>query len=91
MKFAVEELEAVAGEFIKNRIGINIIEIAGKISRFKKRNKPDKNTFDERFAFKKTLDLFREKLGEIAEKKTILIVVDELDRCAPTYELIKHN
>lgn len=37
------------------------------------------------FAFKKTLDETREKLKRMSEIKTVVIVVDELDRCMPEY------
>ena len=39
------------------------------------------------FAFKKTLDETREKLKRMSEIKTVVIVVDELDRCMPEYAI----
>ena len=37
--------------------------------------------------FKRTLDETREKLKRMSEIKTVVIVVDELDRCMPEYAI----
>lgn len=43
--------------------------------------------YDPHFQFKQIKDELRDAIREIAEKKTILIVVDELDRCLPEYAI----
>ena len=43
--------------------------------------------FDEMFAFKKTLDFTRNQIRELSKNKTVLLVVDELDRCMPEYAI----
>lgn len=43
--------------------------------------------YDPHFQFKQIKDELRAAIKEIAEKKTILIVVDELDRCLPEYAI----
>ena len=54
-------------------------------------NKGDKrenpSDFDEMFAFKKTLDFTRNQIRELSKNKTVLLVVDELDRCMPEYAI----
>ena len=39
------------------------------------------------FAFKKTLDFTRDQIRELSKNKTVLLVVDELDRCMPEYAI----
>lgn len=77
-------LTDVAGEYVKNKIGVNIVDtfqnekIGIDRGKFK---------FDQMFAFKKTLDETRKKLEQMSETKTVVIVVDELDRCMPEYAI----
>lgn len=39
------------------------------------------------FSFKKTLSSTREKLIELSQEKSIIFIVDELDRCLPSYAI----
>lgn len=77
-------LTEVAGEYVKNKIGVNIIET---FQSEKTGIDNQKFKFDQMFAFKKTLDETREKLKKMSEIKTVVIVVDELDRCMPEYAI----
>lgn len=43
--------------------------------------------YDPHFQFKQIKDELRDAIKEIAKEKTILIVVDELDRCLPEYAI----
>ena len=77
---AKEILTEVAGEYVKNKIGVNIVET---FQSEKTGIDNQKFKFDQMFAFRKTLDETREKLKRMSEIKTVVIVVDELDRCMP--------
>lgn len=66
----------------KNKIGVDIVET---FQSEKMGIDNQKFKFDQMFAFKKTLDETREKLKRMSEIKTVVIVVDELDRCMPEY------
>ena len=81
---AKEILTEVAGEYVKNKIGVNIVET---FQSEKTGIDNQKFKFDQMFAFKKTLDETREKLKRMSEIKTVVIVVDELDRCMPEYAI----
>ena len=81
---AKEILTEVAGEYVKNKIGVNIVET---FQSEKTGIDNQKFKFDKMFAFKKTLDETREKLKRMSEIKTVVIVVDELDRCMPEYAI----
>lgn len=87
---AKKYLEKIAGEFCKNKIGINLVDLAalaGGIKEAAEKEIDDNKKFDELYAFKKTLEKTRESIENIAEKKTVVIVVDELDRCLPEYSI----
>lgn len=45
------------------------------------------NDFDEMFNFSQTIEQVRKKLQEIAAERTIVLFVDELDRCIPQYAI----
>lgn len=77
-------LTEVAGEYVKNKIGVNIVET---FQSEKTGINNEKFKFDQMFAFKKTLDETREKLKQMSKIKTVVIVVDELDRCMPEYAI----
>lgn len=78
-------LKAIAGELCKNKIGIDLVEIAGDV--LKEHDKSKEESFDSLYGFKRALDKAREGIQEIAKDKTVIIVVDELDRCLPEYAI----
>lgn len=82
-----EELKKIAGLYIENRIGINLISWAEDIKNNKEINQKAENEFDEMFNFSQTIEQVRKKLQEIATERTILLFVDELDRCIPQYAI----
>ena len=44
-------------------------------------------SYDVFFSFKKALAKLREMISELAERQTIVFIVDELDRCLPEYTI----
>ena len=82
-----EEIKNIAGKFVENHIGVNVVDIYDRIREGVEANTVERNAFDATFAFKKTLDEARESLEKIAEQKTVVFVVDELDRCMPAYAI----
>jgi hypothetical protein len=92
--------------FITQKIGVenseNIMEIInglintfkGMKSEYKKESSFD-NLFQEFNAYRITLNEFKKILGEVAAEKPFIIIIDELDRCKPTFaiqllEIVKH-
>ncbi len=86
-EFVAEKLGEMARTFFENKIGINLISIVDEIQG--KKDEAEKATyeFDQMFNFSQTIEKVRESLQEIAEKRTIVLVVDELDRCIPQYAI----
>lgn len=88
-KVAVETVRAtlkkIASELCKNKIGIDLIEVASEV--LDKTDKDEIRDFDSLYSFKKSLEETRYCIKEIAKDKTVVIVVDELDRCLPTYSI----
>lgn len=80
-----EILSKIAGELCKNKIGIDLVEIASDI--LQENDSHKNNEFDSLYGFKRALEETRKGIQKIAEKKTIVIVVDELDRCLPAYSI----
>ena len=84
---AKEKISEIAGEFSKNKIGINLVELVKDINADIEKDKEKKHDFDKMFSFKKTLTATREKIAELAKEKSIIFIVDELDRCMPSYAI----
>lgn len=86
-KIAKEKIEEIAGEFTKNKIGINLVELVKNVNEDIKETETEENEFDKMFLFKKTLEFTRKKLIELSQEKPIIFLVDELDRCLPAYAI----
>ena len=86
-EFAKEKFKEIAGLYIENKIGINLISLADEIKGKQDEMEDEENEFDEMFNFSQTIEKVRNKLQEIAEERTIVLFVDELDRCIPQYAI----
>jgi len=80
-----ETLKAVVSELCKNKIGIDLVEIA--TNTIEERIKEKDNSFDSLYGFKRALEETRKGIQKIADTKAVVIIVDELDRCLPEYTI----
>ena len=80
---AKETLKVVASELCKNKVGIDLVEIA--TNTIEERKKEDDNSFDSLYGFKRALEATRKGIQKIADRKAVVIIVDELDRCFRVY------
>lgn len=87
LKFAGEKLSEIAGLYLENKIGVNLIDWVKQVGEFKEVNAKARVEFDKMFNFSQTIDKVREKLQSIAKERTLVLVVDELDRCIPQYAI----
>ena len=90
LKIIGKGLLAKGNELVEEKTGINIEEVAYAIrdadeTRIKELEENKK--FDSNFNFKKTLNTMKETVKSIAKEKTLIFVVDELDRCLPEYAI----
>ena len=75
---------------IKKVIGFDIKETVSEVSKIKEKSKKkikEKNKYDEYFDLKKILKEIRDNLNKLSSQYTIVLVVDELDRCLPEYAI----
>ena len=86
-KYAKEKIKEIAGLYIENKIGVNLISLADEIKDSKEEAENAEWEFDKMFNFSQTIEKVREKLQEIAKQRTIVLFVDELDRCIPQYAI----
>ncbi len=75
----------IAGELCKNKIGIDLVDVAGKT--LENHDKKKESEFDQFYGFNRALEETRNGMQKIAKDKTTIIVVDELDRCLPEYAI----
>ena len=84
---AKDKLKEIAGLYIENKIGVNLISLFEEVDEKSKQEKEKTFEFDKMFSFGQTMEKVREKLKEIAKERTIVLIVDELDRCIPKYAI----
>lgn len=85
--FVKDKFKEIVSLYIENKIGINLIGWADEIKDIQDNNENAEWKFDKMFNFSQTIEKIRKKLKEIAEEKTIVLFVDELDRCIPQYAI----
>ena len=72
-----------AGEIIKNKIGINVAEdVQNGIKAAAK-----SHDYDSLFPLKKMVSAVQKAMKNLTDKYTVVLVVDELDRCLPEYAI----
>ena len=86
-KIVRQNLQDIAGLYLENMIGINLIAWYQDISEIREKDKSALKEFNPLFNFTQTIEAVRKKLEEIAKERTIVLVVDELDRCVPQYAI----
>lgn len=75
------------GALLQNTIGFNPINIVDNLDKHIQEQQESTFAFDNIITLKKALNKVRDSLKELAENKTILFIVDELDRCLPEYSI----
>ncbi|MBQ4572331.1 MAG: hypothetical protein IJA80_03530 [Clostridia bacterium] len=90
LKIVGSALLIKASDEIEEKTGINIKDLTEFISNsedISKQKPEDTNAFDSNFLFKKTLIKLQQTIRMLSKDKTIVFVVDELDRCLPEYAI----
>lgn len=74
------------GAFAKAKTGIDLLSVREDIKEAREQTDAAKEAemqFDTLRGFTKAIKNARQKLEELAQDQTLIIVVDELDRCLP--------
>lgn len=83
----IDKLKKIVGILLENKIGVDLISIAEDTKERKDENQTAVFAFNRMFNFSQTIEKIRKNLQEIAEQRTLVLVVDELDRCIPEYAI----
>ncbi len=83
-------LFSIANTMIKEKIGVDILDSYSKITQGEKEGaeKYEKeHEYDTYLGLNKVIDKLSQLIQDIAKKCTVVIIVDELDRCLPEYAI----
>lgn len=78
------------GEIIKEKTGVDVGTVAEKLHEGMESGTKDfliSRDFDKYINFKGNLQLLRKTICKLTEDKTVVFMVDELDRCLPEYAI----
>lgn len=86
---AKRTLIALISEFSKNKVGVDLPEVINQIleENDNNRRRRDNKVNDTFFDFNKAIQKTQENIKRVADTRTIVLVVDELDRCLPEYAI----
>lgn len=87
MQIAKEKVKEIAKKYIETKTGIDIVGLIENLFETKEEIQKSTYEFNELFSFNKTINTVRDSLTEIASERTLVLVVDELDRCIPQYAI----
>lgn len=77
-------------DFVNEKTGVDfqqVVDVIEKGNEESAKALEEKYNFDKYLSFKKTLQTLRKTILSLSEDKTIIFVVDELDRCLPEYAI----
>ena len=93
MELAKPVLQKIATDFVKNKIGVDLTEVVSSAKAYQealdseKQKRADDRVFDGFYSFKKAIQQAQEQIRKLAKDRTLVVVVDELDRCLPSYAI----
>lgn len=88
---AKKVLKKITVDFIENKFGVDVKGASELYDEIKSgqeeetKKKDEKHGYDHYYTFKQALSGLKEQMQALAEVQPLVVVVDELDRCLPTY------
>ncbi|MGI5953759.1 KAP family P-loop NTPase fold protein [Dysosmobacter sp.] len=86
-------LKTIAASFAKNKLGLDLAEVftltdetVNTVEQAKEKIE-DEHAYDQYYAFKEMIQSAKAELEKLAATQMVVIVVDELDRCLPSYAI----
>lgn len=86
-------LKTIAASFAKNKLGLDLAEVftltdetVNTVEQAKEKIE-DEHAYDQYYAFKEMIQSAKAELEKLATTQMVVIVVDELDRCLPSYAI----
>lgn len=80
-------LKNIMTDLAKNKIGVDIVGIAEEANSETNNMQREAESYDQYLVFKEALENARKNLNTLAKQYSLVIVVDELDRCIPGYAI----
>lgn len=93
LKVARPVIQKIANNFAKNKLGIDLTDFfllfnnGMEIADETKESIDKQHKYDRYYAFKNVMQQAKIELQNLASERTIVVVVDELDRCLPSYAI----
>ena len=93
MELAKPVLKKIATDFVKNKIGVDLTDVVSSVKDYQEalnaeeQKKEESRSFDEFYSFKKAIQQAQNEIRKLTEDRTLVVVVDELDRCLPNYAI----
>lgn len=90
LRLIAASLTAHMGEKVKKHTGVDLEDFVDTIRSAEasaKKETKEKRSFDSHLNFKKTVKGLQQTIEDLASEQTILLIVDELDRCLPEYAI----
>ncbi len=89
-KFVLSKLYESGSKCLEAKIGVNPKAMTDGLTAIHNAANAEvesSHEYDQYFAFKQALLYLRDRLQKIASERTVIFVVDELDRCIPEYQI----
>lgn len=86
-KNIINIFKKIASTFMKNKIGVDLIEIYEDYKSNYQESKKKKYEFDYYQGFTQAINFVRKQISDLAKIYKIILIIDELDRCLPTYAI----
>lgn len=90
LEISLGVMKKLAYSIVRNKIGIDVKEVSDTVKEGAdewQKKQEEQQQYDKYYAFKKTIDEARKQMSEVSSQATVVIVVDELDRCLPNYAI----
>lgn len=93
MAFAKPVLEKIAKDFISKNVGIDITDLitifkdgCESLEKYKDDN-AEAHDYDKYYSFRKAITSAQDGIRSLSQDRTVVVIVDELDRCLPNYAI----